>query len=426
VDSGSVTPEIELAGTGPVEFLKSVTGNRLVLTPRAVLAHGTRYTLTLHTTLRDAAGNTLPQRFQASFTTAAGITFQPYLNFPVAAYVSGLDMGDVNGDDRRDLVMTTASSYLLAETDADTLFIFHKGADGKLAAPQRLRISDSVTCHASSAQVGDVTGDGQNDIVISNSGCGIMVYQRTANGDWPRPQRIDNRDSSRIALADMNHDNRLDVVGFSHGGDTVTIWYQLPEGGLAAATSYPISHPYLGTPTLGDINHDGRTDIVFTSSNGLTATSIATTTQAASGGFNVPVYYGTPSGTLPYSHAAIGDVNNDGRNDLVMSLTNARIGVLLQLADGTLGPITLRSSFLSSSGVSIQDINKDGLNDIVVSYPEHYGACGIFYQKTGGVFDVEDMYNQPGIPIDANDDGLMDLLQYTPSGISIFTGSGLP
>lgn len=61
----------------------------------------------------------------------------------------------------------------------------------------------------------------------------------------------------------------------------------------------------------------------------------------------------------------IGDLNADGKLDLVVASLASGVGVLLGNGDGTFGAQTLYSSVSSSSSVAIGDMNHDGKPDIV-------------------------------------------------------------
>lgn len=378
-----------LTGTVPQDYLPYLTDSRLVLEPRTLLEHDTHYTVTLNGAISDRAGNKLPGNYVFSFTTLPAI-FQPTTVFSTLAMGQATAIGDVDGDGRNDVVMVTSYSHYFSPIDKITLFIYLQNADGTLAASGKYPTGSR--CYPSSVAIGDVTGDGQADIVMGDMGCGMKIFQRTTDGDWPVPPSLTSQDTDLIRLGDMNNDGRLDIVGVSGSTNTVTVWYQQPAGGLGAPTPYSVIYSGREDLALGDTNGDGLTDIVVTGNQGAVTSNIAVMTQSSSGGFNTPAYFGTGTFLATPIGCAVGDVNNDGRQDVVVTLSSndstTRIGLLYQQADGSLGPLTLSGAAASPPAVEIADINNDGLNDIVTAG----GVVGVFRQTLNGTLMVEDVY----------------------------------
>ena len=61
---------------------------------------------------------------------------------------------------------------------------------------------------------------------------------------------------------------------------------------------------------------------------------------------------------------AIGDINNDGRNDVVVGNSGLNIEVFLQNSNGGLNP-SVKYPTVDSDKIKIGDFNNDGLLDVV-------------------------------------------------------------
>lgn len=180
-------------------------------------------------------------------------------------------------------------------------------------------------------------------------------------------------------------------------------------------TTYPIGSGK--AVAIGDINHDGRNDIVAT-----TTGSIVIFYQNADGTLSTPLSY--VAGNNPES-LDIGDINNDGLKDIVVVDTyGTLISVFIQNSDGSLNSRITYASGVSPASVKIGDINNDGLNDIAVDHMND-SFIGVFTQKTDGTLNSMITYPSPsGMNSDIdmgdfNNDGLLDVVKLTGASSSI-------
>ncbi|MDD2890637.1 MAG: FG-GAP-like repeat-containing protein [bacterium] len=113
---------------------------------------------------------------------------------------------------------------------------------------------------------------------------------------------------------------------------------------------------------------------------------------------------------------AIGDINNDGLNDVVLgtsfyfdSLNDYKVFVFIQDSAGNLkSPVKYDGGDITS--MDIGDLNADGLQDIVIGYDD---SVGIFFQNSSGICPMVSYYSGTkvnGVKIgDLNNDTLLDI-----------------
>jgi hypothetical protein len=202
-------------------------------------------------------------------------------------------VGDLDGDGRLDLVAGGRSSGGL---------VWYQNPHWKK------HVISSEGGHSTDAEVGDVDRDGDNDLV-SLTTSELRWYE---NPGW-RVHRIDARVLHDIEIADFDGDGDLDVVGrdqaeFGHRGDTLHFYRQnSPDSWSHRAVQVPNGEGLC----VADIDGDGDQDVVF---EGIW---LENTGDVLAGPWTKHVY--TKSWTYRNAFVATGDLNGDGRLDIVLA-----------------------------------------------------------------------------------------------------------
>ncbi len=177
--------------------------------------------------------------------------------------------------------------------------------------------------------MGDVSGDGTPDIIVGagpGGGPHVRVIDGTTGDQVPFPiggfyaYDVDFKGGVFVASADFNNDGFADILtGAGEGGGAHIKVFNGVDGTLLASFMDSAKGSAGVRVATGDINGDGTPDIITGSGpsvfpvavrvfNGLTTAQIA----GPLGSF-IP-YPGTFSGGV---HVAAGDVNGDGRDDII-------------------------------------------------------------------------------------------------------------
>lgn len=184
---------------------------------------------------------------------------------PVAEGPHYVEVGDIDADGDLDIVAWAGKDIdTYTRTTTNTY---------QLRTHETLPLEFGQVTYA--VAIGDVTGDGRNDMVVTAGGniprSRLFVYPQTTTGQSGEPVVYPVRDNPEpLALADMNGDGRQDVV-MAHGGYDVGVMLQRPDGALGReqlkrtplyATSFD-----LRALAVGDLTGDGRHDIALANYN---------------------------------------------------------------------------------------------------------------------------------------------------------------
>ena len=293
---------------------------------------------------------------QAAGAFEAALTFMPGAD-PIQA-----SAGDVNGDGIPDLLVI---GHLA------NAFYVRLGTGGGELAPT---VAYPLRNHGNRLVVADLNGDAYADVVVSHDGSGapiyVTAYLGSASGEMHPVWELGTQffTTQEIAAGDFDGDGRTDVaVAMGDNRAAVMVLRGLGTGAFAAPlilrpkSSNPDASDGTTALAVGDVNGDGRDDIIvacFDLSNQLLVR------LSTGSGFAEPVAIPLPSPV----DVALGDLDGDGKLDVVASnIETDMVSLLRGKGDGSFEPPVNVPMGPAPVSLAVADFDGDGLADIAVT-----------------------------------------------------------
>lgn len=284
-------------------------------------------------------------------------TFGSPISTAVISGLSGIAVGDFNGDGKKDVAVTwtdigTAGHIQILLGNGDGTFTLKTGGNSSGGA------------WAGFLAVADFNGDGKADIVVVNQN-NVAILLGTGSGSFGTPTgyAVGTNPLSAV-IGDFNGDGKLDLAVSNSGSNNVSILIGTGSGTFGAAVNYAVgSSPY--SAATADFNGDGILDLAVANSG---SNSVSILLGNGGGVFASPVNYSV--GDTPKSVIAA-DIDHDGKVDIAVANAGGNsVSILLSNGDGTFTlqhPPDGYEVGLQPDEIATGDFNRDGTADVITT-----------------------------------------------------------
>jgi len=331
--------------------------------------------------------------------------FHSVPEYPTGARPTRVQLADLNGDGNLDVVHTNAIDGTISVRLGSGLGHFGARSDFPAGStPMGLAVAD-------------LNRDGLVDVAASDSGANDVqvLLGNGAGGFGPPVPYATGGGPVDVALADVNGDGILDVVTANRTGQSISVLLGNGDGTLGAHTDFAAGLPPRRV-ALADLTTDGRPDVVALGN----ANRIAVLLGNGGGGLGPP--------TLVLANNATGDIgiwgalslrdwNGDGKVDVVVA-TLKRMTFLPGNGSGSFGPFQETLSLFGATDVAVGDVDQDGKADLIIASDManagfNAGSLATYFGNGNGTYQWGTGYGADRYPsglavADLNGDGAPD------------------
>jgi len=251
-----------------------------------------------------------------------------------------------------------------------------------------------------SVVLSDLDGDGKADMIATNTGTyNISVFRNTSTAgvtsfagkvDIASGSAPSGAGASGIATGDIDGDGKLDIVVSNYNSMDISVFINTTLGTVitfAPKVDFPTWDvlPPLGfiNPlgvAINDLDADGKADIAVANFSTASVALFKNTSVAGTPSF---VRQMLTTGLTAPRELAIGDLDGDGKPDLVVSdETASKVLAYLNTSPGS-GAFTFSAPFVSVTGnsprgVSLGDLDGDGKLDMAIVNSGGAGSVSVF------------------------------------------------
>lgn len=299
-----------------------------------------------------------------------------FMTDPASTQARAIAVGDVSGDGRDDLVFL---SLRYAPNMADSrmeIYAAYQRSDGQLDAA--VKIAESGVNLAYQLLIADLDGDGVGDI-ITDTANGVMVLRSNADGTFASSTVVVG-DPYNLFVTDVDRDGHLDIL-VDTSNTSATVVHGDGLGGIAGTSTLPL--PSSAVRTTGDVTGDGLDDLILATIFNSPLQEFRIYPALATGGYAAPMVLHRPIDANQTASLAVGDFNADGRNDLVLdeARTGASMHLYIQDSQGNFASSMEipRQSGASGNSLIATDLNRDGRTDLAIAH-SGWGYIGYYLQ----------------------------------------------
>jgi len=281
------------------------------------------------------------------------------VSVPVNKEVGSLQAADLNSDGRVDLAFYGKPSEIV---------VLFGDEDGEFSETKRINVGEG-TEGANALTVGDLNRDGRVDLALLGDNQIQVVYQGEG-GTLGEPERIPHTagDPQMIKAIDLDGDGGVDLVILDGGNeDPIRVRFTNTDGKLGPEQRFYVESPR--AIAFFDVDKKPGMELLTVESQSGRARvlKLEEAERDESGNSGRLNFYPLPAGSERGRALALGDLDGDGKVDVVVTdPSNAQLLLYRQSGKTGLGSAQSFPSLVGGRNIRLVDLDKDGKDEVVV------------------------------------------------------------
>jgi len=309
--------------------------------------------------------------------------FDTWTGYQSGRFLEGVVTGDFNADGAPDV------AWARQDFGANRMMVQLNMGDGTLAAS----VGYTATSQSNDIGAGDLEGDGDLDLVVVSQGDGlnnsiIDLYFNNGVGSFTRQTATGGSGPKKLALADLNGDQRPDIAVTNYWGfsDDISVLLNNGNGTFGTQVRYPIGDVPAGI-TAADLDGDGDRDLAVGRQQSGGQIKIHLLTNNGAGAFveskvlSITSFTGDPV-------VVSADWDDDADQDLAVSglSSDNKVWILTNTGGLNFSTASYRAGF-SAFDMRPADIELDGDIDLLsTDYSSNAGEFVLLKNNGNGTF----------------------------------------
>jgi hypothetical protein len=339
-------------------------------------------------------------------------------------------VGDVDNDGQNELISGEGDE---TQNGVVTVYEYNTATQAFEAAWSQSFPADSGSTEVTGLAVGDVDGDGLNELVVGNRqgsnlgapvGGEVHVFENTGINTYAEVWSDFLGDMITVSIGDVDNDSANEIIASNMGGGSTsgTVIYDYNSGTLTYDRSWESNQIVDANEhenAVADVDNDGLNELIIC---GLSNTAVL---KKNDGTYDI-VWQTTVTTSEGKGSMFTGDADNDGINELLLAELTGGLQTLkvYKYSSGTY-ELIWTSPALSTvnphSGLFVGELDNDGANEIIMNQN--------VYKFINSYFDIifdgssTDINGYPVFIGDPDNDGLNEWVTQgnTTFGIQVYS-----